>query len=425
DQHPDRARLQGRRPLPRRLRPQGDQPRRARDARPDGPAHRVRRPAAAGRRPHRRLAAHDRADRRPHRDADRAGRRRPLGQLQHLLHPGPRRRRDRRRRRHRRAAHRRPGLRLEGRVAAGVLVGDPAALRVPRRAGRGRRPEHGPGRRRRPHAAGAPRYPLRGRGRRPGHHGVRLRGVRGHPRRPPREPGPGPAVLDPHRPGHHGRHRGDHHRRHAPVRAGPRRPAAVPGDQRQRLGDQEQVRQPLRLPPLAGRRPEPRHRRDDRRQGRGRLRLRRRGQGLRRGAARPGRPRDRHRDRPDLRPAGGDARLRGDHPRRGHRQGRHHHHGHRQQGHHQRRAARPDEAPGDHRQHRALRQRDRRGRPGQDPRHHPDDDQAAGGRVAVRRRPHDHPAVRGPAAEPRQRHRSPELRHERLVRQPGARADRA
>ena len=44
---------------------------------------------------------------------------------------------------------------------------------------------------------------------------------------------------------------------------------------------QEQVRQHLRLPPLADRRPEPRHRRDDRRQGRGRLRLRRRRQGLR------------------------------------------------------------------------------------------------------------------------------------------------
>ena len=41
------------------------------------------------------------------------------------------------------------------------------------------------------------------------------------------------------------------------------------------------------------------------------LRLRRRRQGLRRLAARPGRPGDRHRDRPDLRPAGGDGGLRG------------------------------------------------------------------------------------------------------------------
>ena len=51
------------------------------------------------------------------------------------------------------------------------------------------------------------------------------------------------------------------------------------------------------------------HRRDDRRQGGRHLRLRRRRQGLRRVAARPGRARDRHRDRPDLRAAGGDARA--------------------------------------------------------------------------------------------------------------------
>ena len=82
-----------------------------------------------------------------------------------------------------------------------------------------------------------------------------------------------------------------------------RRPA-VPGDQRQRLGHQVEVRQPLRLPPLAGRRHQPRDRRDDRRQARRGLRLRRRRQGLRRLAARPGRARDHHRDRPDLRAAG-------------------------------------------------------------------------------------------------------------------------
>ena len=40
------------------------------------------------------------------------------------------------------------------------------------------------------------------------------------------------------------------------------------------------------------------------------LRLRRRRQGLRRVAARPGRARRRHRDRPDLRAAGGDGRAR-------------------------------------------------------------------------------------------------------------------
>ena len=50
---------------------------------------------------------------------------------------------------------------------------------------------------------------------------------------------------------HQGRHRGDHHRRPPAlpdVRAGR---AAVPGHQRQRLGHQVEVRQPLRLPPLA------------------------------------------------------------------------------------------------------------------------------------------------------------------------------
>ena len=41
---------------------------------------------------------------------------------------------------------------------------------------------------------------------------------------------------------------------------------AVPGDQRQRLGHQVEVRQPLRLPPLARRRHQPRRRRDARRQ---------------------------------------------------------------------------------------------------------------------------------------------------------------
>ena len=52
---------------------------------------------AAGRRPRHRLAAHDRADRRADRDAHRARRAGALGQLQHLLHPGPRRGRGRRR----------------------------------------------------------------------------------------------------------------------------------------------------------------------------------------------------------------------------------------------------------------------------------------------------------------------------------------
>ena len=55
---------------------------------------------------------------------------------------------------------------------------------------------------------------------------------------------------------------------------------AVPGDQRQRLGHQEQVRQQVRLPPLAGRRHQPGHRRLIGGKVAVVLRLRRRGQGL-------------------------------------------------------------------------------------------------------------------------------------------------
>ena len=91
--------------------------------------------------------------------------------------------------------------------------------------------------------------------------------------------------------GHQGRHRGDHHRRAPPVRDGEAEAAAVPGDQRQRLGDQVEVRQPLRLPRVAGRRHQARHRRHGGGQGRGGRRLRRRRQGLGAGAARRSRPR--------------------------------------------------------------------------------------------------------------------------------------
>ncbi len=92
------------------------------------------------------------------------------------------------------------------------------------------------------------------------------------------------------------------------------------------------------MPALADRRHQPRHRRDDRRQARGRLRLRRRRQGVRRITARPGRPRRGDRDRSDLRAAGGDGRTRGRDAGRRSRQGRHLRHGHRQQGHHPGRA---------------------------------------------------------------------------------------
>ena len=104
---------------------------------------------------------------------------------------------------------------------------------------------------------------------------------------------------------------------------GGRGPAALPRDQRQRLGHQVEVRQPLRLPRVAGRRHQARDRRHDRRQDRGRRRLRRRRQGLRAVAARPRRDRLGHRDRPDLRAAGGDGRLPRRDDGRGLRQGRH------------------------------------------------------------------------------------------------------
>ena len=92
------------------------------------------------------------------------------------------------------------------------------------------------------------------------------------------------------------------------------------------------------------------------------------GQGLRAGAARPGLPRDRHRDRPDLRAAGGDGRLRGQDARGRRRDGGHLHHRDRQLQHHHRRPHGADEGQGDRRQHRPLRQRDRHGRPEEDAR---------------------------------------------------------
>ncbi len=54
-----------------------------------------------------------------------------------------------------------------------------------------------------------------------------------------------------------------------------------------------------------------------------------------------------------------------------------------------------------------------------------DQHQAAGRRVALPRRPLDHPPLRGPPAQPRQRDRTPEFRDVELVHQPGDRADRA
>ena len=169
-----------------------------------------------------------------------------------------------------------------------------------------------------------------------------------------------PGWYSQHRQGHQGRHRRDHHRRAPPLPDAQGGAAAVPGDQRQRLGHQVEVRQHLRLPRVAGRRHQARHRRDGGGQGRRGRGLRRGRQGLGAGAARPVGPGLGHRDRPDLRAAGGDGRLPGRDDGLRRRQGRHLRHRHRQlQGDH----PRPHEGDEEQRhrlQHRPLRQRDRR-----------------------------------------------------------------
>ena len=185
----------------------------------------------------------------------------------------------------------------------------------------GRRPEHDPRRRRGRHAAAAQGRRVREGGRGP-RSDERLEPRAGDRARPaPALAADRPHQVDPHGRRDQGRHRGDHDRRQAAVPDARRRGAAVPGDQRQRLGHQVEVRQPLRLPPLAGRRDQPGDGHDARRQGRRGVRLRRRRQGLRPEPARPGLPRHRHRDRPDQRPAGGDGGLPG-HDARGRRRDR-------------------------------------------------------------------------------------------------------
>ena len=204
------------------------------------------------------------------------------------------------------------------------------------------------------------------------------------------------------------------------------RRAAVPGDQRQRLGHEVEVRQPLRLPPLARRRHLPRDRRHARRQGRRRLRLRRRRQGLGGLAARPGLPRRRHRDRPDLRAAG--VRWRATTSRRSRTSSR------RPTSSSRRPATRTSSPPTDmaRMKHQAIvgnighfdNEIDIAGLE-KTPGIERDQHQAAGRQVGLPRRPRDHPAVRGPPAEPRQRDRPPVVRDVELVHEPDDRADRA
>ncbi len=112
-----------------------------------------RRHSTAEGRAHRRLAAHDDPDGGADRDPEGARRRRPLGLLQHLFDPGPRRRGDRR--------HRHAGLRGQGREPQGLLGLHPPHLRM----GGRRLAQHDPRRRRRRHAAD-PSRPARRAGRR-------------------------------------------------------------------------------------------------------------------------------------------------------------------------------------------------------------------------------------------------------------------
>ena len=82
----------------------------------------------------------------------------------------------------------------------------------------------------------------------------------------------------------------------------------------------------------------------------------------------------------------------------------------------------PHEAPGDRLQHRPLRQRDRHRFAAAVPL---GEHQAAGGPRHVPRRQAHHRAGRGPAGEPRLRHRAPVVRDVEFLHQPGAGADRA
>ena len=273
------------------------------------------------------------------------------------------------------------------------------------------------------------------------HNGRRVRGRRrgarsrrpprprstGHPRAADALAGRGPAALHADRRGDPGRDRGDDHRRASalPVRRGragccSRRSTSTTRSPSRKFDNKYGCRHSLidginrATDVLIGGKVARR------------LRLRRRRQGLRRVAARPGRARDRHRDRPDLRAAGGDGRLPGRDARGRARR--------RPTSSSPRPATRTSSPPSTWRQmkHQAIvgnighfdNEIDMAGLAA-DRRDRADQHQAAGRRVGVPRRPRDHRAVRGPAAEPRQRDRAPELRDVQLVHQPGDRPDRA
>ena len=132
--------------------------------------------------------------------------------------------------------------------------------------GGGRRTEHDPGRRRRRDAARAPRG--RGRDRPVLHRAADERGRDGALRGDQEAARQGSEVLFADQGVDQGRDRGDDDGREAPLPDARRRTARLSGDQRQRFGDEVEVRQPLRLPRVAGRR----HQARDRRHGRGQSR---------------------------------------------------------------------------------------------------------------------------------------------------------
>ena len=226
----DRRRLQGRRHLAGRLRPQGTRHRRARNAGPDVDPQEVRRRQAARRRARHRLAAHDDPDRGADRDAEGHRRRRALGVVQHLLHPGPRRRRDRQ--------DRHAGVRVEGRVAGRILGLHARRADLPgQRRRQVSRPAAGGRRRRRRHAADP--QGLRARERQQvGRRESRLARGTGDQEPAQARRSRTPGLLARRRARLEGRVRGDHHRRASPVPDGRGRQPAGAGDQRQRLGHQ-------------------------------------------------------------------------------------------------------------------------------------------------------------------------------------------
>ena len=216
-------------------------------------------PAAQGR-AHHRLAAHDDPDRRADRDAAGARRRRALGLVQHLLDPGPRRRRASPRTARRCSpikgesladywdyTHRIFEFGAKGAKGEGPNMilddGGDATLLMHL----GKRAEKDLGVIAKPDERGRD--------------AACSRAIKAKLAEDPTW-----YIAQGRR--DHRRDRGDHHRRAPPEGDERQGHAAVPRHQRQRLGHQEQVRQPLRLPRIAGRRHQARHRRDDRRQGR-------------------------------------------------------------------------------------------------------------------------------------------------------------